>query len=239
MVVVGGPTASGKSALALGAGGKDWGPPSSMPTACNLPRSAHLDGAPRRHRRGAGAGTRLYGVLDAAERGSVARWRASALGEVAAAVAAGRLPIVVGGGGLLSARPDRGPCADPGNPGPGPTGGAGALPSGGRRRLPPAAWRSRVAAERLAPGDPQRLVRAYEVVPRHRTADRLVASSALGAPPYRFATILMMPPRAALYAACDARLEAMIKRPARRSGGTLAPPARSWAAGDEGGRDAA
>ena len=29
-------------------------------------------------------------------------------------------------------------------------------------------------------------------------------------PPYRFATILLMPPRAALYAACDARLLAMI-----------------------------
>src|SRR6202011_5550417 len=40
---------------------------------------------------------RLYGFLDAGDRGSVGRWRALALGEIAAAHAAGRVPIVVGG----------------------------------------------------------------------------------------------------------------------------------------------
>src|SRR5436190_1309806 len=39
---------------------------------------------------------RLYGYLDAAERGSAGRWRALALAEIAEAHEAGRLPIVVG-----------------------------------------------------------------------------------------------------------------------------------------------
>ena len=43
---------------------------------------------------------RLYGFLDAGERGSAARWRALALDEIAAATSAGRLPILVGGTGL-------------------------------------------------------------------------------------------------------------------------------------------
>ena len=43
---------------------------------------------------------RLYGFLDAAERGSVGSWRALALAEMQEATTAGRLPIVVGGTGL-------------------------------------------------------------------------------------------------------------------------------------------
>jgi len=68
----------------------------------------------------------------------------------------------------------------------------------------------RAAAERLAPGDAQRLLRAYEVV---RATGRPIGwwhAQPHGALPYRFATILMMPPRPALYAACDARFAAMI-----------------------------
>ena len=43
---------------------------------------------------------RLYGFLDASERGSAARWRELALAEIAASHQAGRLPILVGGTGL-------------------------------------------------------------------------------------------------------------------------------------------
>src|SRR4029078_6951905 len=67
-----------------------------------------------------------------------------------------------------------------------------------------------VAAGRLPVGDRQRPLRAFEGV---RAADiplhRWQASSALPSP-YRFASILMMPPRPQLYEACDARLLAMI-----------------------------
>jgi tRNA dimethylallyltransferase len=66
------------------------------------------------------------------------------------------------------------------------------------------------AAARLPAGDRQRLTRAWEVVratgvPLHRWQ----LGTASGAP-YRFATILLMPPREALYAACDARFAAMV-----------------------------
>src|SRR3546814_6280058 len=54
------------------------------------PRGAELKTAPHR----------LYGVLAAAEVCSAARWRALAMAEVEAALAAGRLPILVGGTGL-------------------------------------------------------------------------------------------------------------------------------------------
>ena len=43
---------------------------------------------------------RLYGYLDAAERGSVGRWRELALAEIAAVHQQGGLPIIVGGTGL-------------------------------------------------------------------------------------------------------------------------------------------
>ena len=43
---------------------------------------------------------RLYGVIDAAEACSAGRWRDLALAEIAAARAAGRLPILTGGTGL-------------------------------------------------------------------------------------------------------------------------------------------
>jgi tRNA dimethylallyltransferase len=85
------------------------------------------------------------------------------------------------------------------------------------RRLGGVAFRERLAdldpagAQRLFPGDRQRLVRAYEVVrasgiPLAAWQRRLHPSS-----PYRFATILLMPPREKLYAACDTRFVRMIE----------------------------
>jgi tRNA dimethylallyltransferase len=66
------------------------------------------------------------------------------------------------------------------------------------------------AATRLPSGDRARLTRAWEVV---RATGRPLGewqSRSSGGAPYRFATLLLMPPRDALYAACDARLAAMV-----------------------------
>ena len=79
-----------------------------------------------------------------------------------------------------------------------------------------AAFRERLAeldpaaAGRLPPGDRQRLLRAWEVV--RATGKPLGEWQRRGGKPeaFRFATILIMPPREALYAACDRRFEAMI-----------------------------
>src|SRR5216683_933297 len=99
LILIGGPTASGKSALALAlaeefAGTvinadsmqvyRDLAVLTARPSAADEARAPH----------------RLYGVLDAADPCSAARWRALAEGEIAAAAARGRLPILVGGTGL-------------------------------------------------------------------------------------------------------------------------------------------
>src|SRR5437762_2996409 len=99
VILIAGPTASGKSALALGLAAAFDGTiinADSMQIYRDLrilsarPDAAALAQAPHR----------LYGFLDAGERGSVGLWRGLALSEIAAAQKAGRLPIVVGGTGL-------------------------------------------------------------------------------------------------------------------------------------------
>jgi len=154
---------------------------------------------------------RLYGFLDAAERGSVGRWRALALAEIAAAHARGSLPFLVGGTGLYLRALQHGLAAVP------------PIPAAIRAEaaalfdaLGGPAFRDRLmaldpaAASRLPSGDRQRLMRAWEVV---RATGRPLDDwqrGVAGPLPYRFATVLMMPPREALYAACDARFAAMI-----------------------------
>jgi tRNA dimethylallyltransferase len=154
---------------------------------------------------------RLYGFLDAAERGSVARWRGLALAEIAASLAAGQLPILVGGTGLYLRALIGGLAPVPD------------IPSDIRdeaaalyQRLGGTAFRESLAyldpasAARFPSGDKTRLTRAYEVV---RATGRTMGDwqHAPAAPsPHRFATALLAPPRAALYAACNARFAAMI-----------------------------
>jgi len=76
-----------------------------------------------------------------------------------------------------------------------------------RERL---ALRDPEAAARLPPNDRQRLTRAWEVVEATGLTLGQWQAAKTAPPPYRFATILLMPPRAALYRACDERLLAMI-----------------------------
>jgi tRNA dimethylallyltransferase len=166
---------------------------------------------------------RLYGYLDAAERGSAGRWRALALDEIAASHRTGRLPIVVGGTGLYLRALQHGLAAIP------------AIPAAVReeaaqlyRTLGGAAFRERlaahdpVAASRLPPGDSQRLMRAFEVV---RATGRPIGewhSGAAPASPYRFASVLLAPPREALYDACNARILGMIAKGALDEAAALA-----------------
>src|SRR5438477_2442242 len=99
VVIIAGPTASGKSGLALELAAACGGAiinADSQQIYRELPMlSARPDAAAE-----ARAPHRLYGFLDAAERGSVARWRDLAETEIAAALAAGRVPLLVGGTGL-------------------------------------------------------------------------------------------------------------------------------------------
>ena len=99
VVIVAGPTASGKSALAL-ALAEALGGTVINADSLQCYRDLRILTARPDPAAEARAPHRLYGFLDAAEPGSAGRWRASALSEIAAAAADRRLPIVVGGSGL-------------------------------------------------------------------------------------------------------------------------------------------
>ncbi|MBV8888442.1 MAG: tRNA (adenosine(37)-N6)-dimethylallyltransferase MiaA [Alphaproteobacteria bacterium] len=211
-MVIAGPTASGKSALALELSASLGGVIINA-DALQIYRDLNILTARPDAAAEARAPHRLYGFLDAAERGSAARWRALALAEIAAAHAAGAVPIVVGGTGLYlrALRDGLAPVPD--------------IPAEIRaeatalnRALGGPAFRARLGeldpagAARLPAADRQRLVRAYEVVratgiPLDEWRRRQTATASS----WNFATILLMPPREPLYRACDARFAAMIE----------------------------
>jgi len=210
VVIIAGPTASGKSALALALaeayGGtiinadsqqiyRDLKILTSRPGAAEEARVPH----------------RLYGFLDAAERGSAARWRDLALAEIAVSLDAGRLPILVGGTGLYLRALLAGLAPVPDIP-PAIREEASALyrELGGNQFREELATLDPEAAARFPPRDRTRLMRAFEVVratgmPIGEWQRRPAAPA-----PYRFATILLAPPREALYSASDARFLGMV-----------------------------
>jgi tRNA dimethylallyltransferase len=156
---------------------------------------------------------RLFGVLSAAERCSAGRWLELARAEIAAAVGAGRLPILIGGTGLYLKALRDGLADVPSIPAE-----VRAEAEGLYARLGDERFRQELArldpegALRIAARDRQRLVRAFEVAcgtgrPLSEW-QRRIPPAPVGAT--RFATIALMPPRSALYAALDARFDAML-----------------------------
>ena len=157
---------------------------------------------------------RLFGVVPAAEACSAGRWLEMATAEIDAAHGEGRLPVVVGGTGLYLKALMEGLAPVP------------AIPEEARRearalydRLGGEAFRATLAerdpeaAGRIAAGDRQRLVRAYEVIAAtgRPLAEWHRLPGAVAAPGAHFATFILMPPREALYAAIDARFDAMME----------------------------
>ena len=220
-LIVAGPTASGKSALALEVAQRLNGMiinTDSMQVYRELrvltarPTVAEEQLVPHR----------LYGVRPAAEAGSVAGWRDQALAAMDEARAAGRRPILTGGSGMYFAALTGG-LAD--IPDPGPDARAEA-----RRLLAergPAASHAELAtvdpatAARLKPEDSQRIARAWEVW--RGTGLGLAAwQSRKSAPaPWRFAAILLDPPRDALHVAIATRFELMMRQGALDEVGDL------------------
>ena len=209
IIVVAGPTASGKSALAL-AGAEAFGGTvinaDSMQVYRELPvLAAQPSTADQVH-----APHVLYGVLPASGRCTVGRWRELALREVAAARDRGRLPVVTGGTGLYLKALMQGLAPIPDIPPPVREETAALHARLGAERFHAALARLDPAmAARLAPGDTQRVRRAYEVF---AATGRSLASyqAETEADEGAFVTLLLMPPREALNAACDARCRAMI-----------------------------
>jgi tRNA dimethylallyltransferase len=154
---------------------------------------------------------RLYGVLDAADPCSAARWRDLAEAEIAAAVSRGSPPILVGGTGLYFRALLDGLAEIPPIP--------ATVRAEARRlhdRLGGAGFhralasRDPVGAARLAAGDTQRLLRAYEVVAATgRPLGDWQSEQRAGRRYASVATVLLLPPRPDLYRTCDARFAAM------------------------------
>lgn len=208
-LLITGPTASGKSRLAIAVAEEFRGTvinADSMQVYRDLavltarPGPAELGRVPHR----------LFGVLDASELCSAARWLDLAEAEIAAAAAEGRLPIVVGGTGLYLKALLKGLAPVPEIPAE-VRRAARALHKeiGGERFHAALAERDPEGAARLNPGDTQRLIRAYEVVVA--TGRSLLDWQREQARPTRagVAGVVLLPPREALYAAIDARFASM------------------------------
>ncbi|MBX6374266.1 MAG: tRNA (adenosine(37)-N6)-dimethylallyltransferase MiaA [Acetobacteraceae bacterium] len=211
-LLIAGPTASGKSALALALAERLRGVVINA-DSMQLYRELRILTARPTPEEEARAPHRLYGVRPAAEAASVAWWRGAALAEMEAAQAAGLLPILCGGTGLYFHALTVGLAEIPPVP-------AEARAEARRllAELGPAALHARLAAEdpetaaRLRPSDSQRIARAFEV---WRGTGRGLAAwqregRATGPAPWRFAALLLDPPRPALRAAIAARWEAML-----------------------------
>ncbi len=206
-----GPTASGKTALACALAarhglelvsvdsalvyrGMDIG--TAKPDADTLARHPH----------------RLIDIRNPDQPYSAADFRTDALREMAAIVAAGKVPLLVGGTGLYFRALERGlselPAADP------------AVRAGLEAEARAHGWahlHARLgqldadAAARIRPGDGQRIQRALEVIALSGRA----LSEQQGGPrsrlPYRLLKLALVPPdRAVLHARIAARFDAML-----------------------------
>lgn len=208
LALIAGPTASGKSALALELAERTGGVVinadasqvyadlrvlSARPSAAEMARAPH----------------QLFGHIDGREACSAARWAGDAKREVAAAHAAGRLPILVGGTGLyirtlldgIAPVPDIDPAIRE-----------------AVRAMPVAEAHAALiredpaSAATLAPADMARVARALEVV---RSTGRSIrdwrAQKAGGiGGGVALSPLILLPPRDWLAARCDARFEAML-----------------------------
>jgi tRNA dimethylallyltransferase len=209
-LIVAGPTASGKSALALDLA-EPLGGTIINADSMQVYRELRVLTARPTVEEEARVPHRLYGVRSASEAGNAAWWRGEALAVMAEAVADGRLPILTGGSGLYFAALTNGladlPAATPEARAEARTllaeCGAPALHS----RLAAA---DPATAATLNPNDRQRIARAWEVW-RSSGIGLTAWQAQQGQPaPYRFAAILLDPPRAQLRAAIAARLQAML-----------------------------
>jgi tRNA dimethylallyltransferase len=211
-ILIAGPTAGGKSALALAVAEefaasiinadsmqvyRDLRIITARPTPAEEARVPHL----------------LYGHVDAAENYSVGRWIVDARAAVAQVAGDGRLPVIVGGTGLYFRTLTQGLAAVPPIP--------ASIRSAVRARLAAEGiasiytdlrHRDPASARRLMPRDGARISRALEVV--LATGRSLTDWHREGMPPALDAAaavkLFLAVDRAELYRRIDARFEAML-----------------------------
>jgi tRNA dimethylallyltransferase len=210
VALIAGPTASGKSALALrlaeATGGavinadsaqiyRDLPILSAAPSSDDRSRAQHL----------------LYGVLDGAKPCSAAGWAELAKREIERLQADGRLPILVGGTGLYLRTLLDGiapvPAIDPDIR-------AQVRGAGVAENLAALAPLDPVAAATLNPGDTTRIARALEVV---RSTGRTLGEwqeqreGGIG-DEIELQALVLLPPRPLLHERCDFRFSQMVQQ---------------------------
>ncbi len=212
VIVIGGPTASGKSAMAFDIAKAFDGTvinADSMQVYRDLhvltARPSAVEVAALRHR--------LYGVLGGGDLCSAGIWASMAAAEITDARSWGHLPVVVGGTGLYIRALVDGLSPIP------------PVPDDVRREARAlmaeegnAAFHRRLAAAdpetagRLHPGNSQRLVRAWEVL---QATGRSISDWQRDPPVRpvagRFLTLVLDPPREVLNASIDRRFDTMIE----------------------------
>jgi tRNA dimethylallyltransferase len=211
-LLVMGPTASGKSALALALAARIGGEIVNA-DSMQVYRDFRILTARPSEAEEVLAPHHLYGQVDAADLYSTGRWLSDALAAIAAIEARGRTPILVGGTGLYFMALTVGladiPAADP------------ELRAALRERLAqrgaPAlheelASVDAVTAARLEPNDAPRILRALEVF--ETTGESITALHAKTKPALardQWRGVALTPDRAHLYAAINARFENMLQ----------------------------
>ena len=211
--LIAGPTASGKSALALRLaqeiGAEIVGADAlqlyrDIPVLSAAPSDAEREAVPHH----------LVGVADAADGWSVGRWLRAARQGLDGIAGRGRPAVVVGGTGLYFRALTQGLAEVPPVP--------AAVREQGEAEyaeLGETAFRERLAkadpaaATRISPGDRQRLVRAWEVYAvTGRALSDWQADNEGALPAGGWRAVAIAPDREALYDRCDARFTAMIAR---------------------------
>ena len=204
MALIAGPTASGKSALALRLAERTGGTIINA-DASQLYRDLRVLSARPSGAEEARAPHRLFGTQDGAQACSAAEWAAMARAEIEAA----RFPILVGGTGLYIRTLFEGiapvPPIDP-------------AIRAEVRALPVAEAHAALAlcdpeaAARLRPSDTTRVARALEVIRSTGTPIREWQARKVGGigDSVRVAPLILLPPRDWLHARADARFLAML-----------------------------
>lgn len=224
VALIAGPTASGKSALAMAVAEKHSGVVINADASQVYADLRVLTARPTTEDE-ARVPHRLFGHVDGTEVYSAARWAGEARGEIAAAHAVGQLPVLVGGTGLYMRSLLDGIAPVPG------------IDPDIRaevRALPVAIAHAALAeldpgaAARLAPADTTRVARALEVV---RSTGRTLAGwhselyGGIGGA-IDLVAMILLPDRDWLLARCDSRVEQMI------AGGAIDEVAALLARGD-------
>jgi len=224
IILIAGPTASGKSALALTLARKLGGIVVNA-DSMQVYRDLHIITARPTAEDEQRAPHRLYGHVDAAENYSVGRWRTEAAATLASAERYGRAVIIVGGTGLYFNALTRGLAAVP------PIApevremvrarlaseGVNALHVELKQRDP-------AAAARLMPSDRARITRALEVVlaTGRSLTDWHGEDTPASLDPARAAKVFLMPDRDELFRRIEARFDGMIAAGALEEVRTLA-----------------